>query len=35
MNINQVICYHFKDIPIPVNPFKSDDDLGYPPKIVM
>lgn len=25
----------FQNIPIPVNPFKSEDDLGYPPKIVM
>jgi len=21
--------------PIPINPFSEDDDLGYPPKIVM
>jgi len=25
----------FQNIPIPINPFKSEDDLGYPPKIVM
>jgi len=25
----------FQNIPIPVNPFPIEDDLGYPPKIVM
>ncbi len=25
----------FERIPIPVNPFPIDNDLGYPPKIVM
>jgi len=25
----------FERIPIPINPFSEDDDLGYPPKIVM
>ena len=25
----------FERIPIPINPFPKDDDLGYPPKIVM
>ena len=25
----------FQNIPIPINPFKSEDDVGYPPKIVM
>jgi hypothetical protein len=25
----------FERIPIPVNPFPIEDDLGYPPKIVM
>ena len=25
----------FQNIPIPINLFKSEDDLGYPPKIVM
>ena len=25
----------FERIPIPINMFSKDDDLGYPPKIVM
>ncbi len=25
----------FERIPIPINPFPIEDDLGYPPKIVM
>ena len=25
----------FEPIPVPSNPFKDDDDLGRPPKIVM
>ena len=25
----------FQNIPIPINAFKSEDHLGYPPKIVM
>ena len=25
----------FERIPIPINPFPKDDELGYPPKIVM
>ena len=25
----------FERIPIPINPFPKEDDLGYPPKIVM
>ena len=25
----------FERMPIPVNPIPKDDDLGYPPKIVM
>lgn len=29
------IAEPYRSIPIPINPFPKDDDLGYPPKIVM
>lgn len=29
------IAEPYRPIPIPINPFPKDDDLGYPPKIVM
>ena len=29
------IAEPYRSIPIPINPFPIDNDLGYPPKIVM